>query len=172
MLPFDKSGQLLEEDKPSPIMQQITMPQCDYEVIDLTDESETTPMQQNDHFPHKKNEMPIFTHFFINIAPEFVDHLPDNIDGMRPFKIKCLPREWVEGTHDIRNVKMHSLRRKGLLGMRKVGRCIGNLYGPHDDYPFKLSTDGEKNTSNFQNVKGHETCFSCGHLANRQWCGA
>ena len=49
---------------------------------------------------------------------------------------------------------MHSLKRKDLIGTRKVTRCIWNLYCPYDDCPFNLSTDGKRNTSNFQNVDG------------------
>ena len=31
--------------------------------------------------------MQVPTHLFINIAPELVDHLPDDIDGMEIFKM-------------------------------------------------------------------------------------
>ena len=37
---------------------------------------------------------------------------------------------------------------------------------------FKLSPGGKRNTSTFQNEDGHQICFSCGHVANRKWCGA
>ena len=69
------------------------MPQCDYDVTDLTDETDSTSMQQNNYFQHNKNGMQFQSHLFINIAPEWVDHLPDDIDGMKIFKIKCLPIE-------------------------------------------------------------------------------
>ena len=67
---------------------------------------------------------------------------------------------------------MHSSKRKDLIGTTKVGRCMGNLYCPYDDFPFKLPAAGQRNTSNFQNVDGCKICFSCGHDANRKWCGA
>ena len=51
---------------------------------------------------------------------------------------------------------MHSLRRKGIIGTRKVGRCIGNCYFPYEKYPFKLSADGERNTLNFKIAEGHK----------------
>ena len=57
----------------------------------------------------------------MNIAPEWVDDLPHDIEGVKIVKMKCLPREWVQKTHDLRFFKMHSLRRKGLIGTRKVG---------------------------------------------------
>ena len=68
-------------------------------------------------FKYNKNDMQFPTHLFINIAPARVDHLPDDIDGMKIFKIKYLPREWVQRTHDLRYFRMHSSRRKGLIGM-------------------------------------------------------
>ena len=71
-----------------------------------------------------------------------------------------------------RYFKMYSLKRKDLIGTRKVGRYICNLYGPYDDWPFKLSSGGKRNTSNFENMDGCIICFSCGHVANRQWYGS
>ena len=67
---------------------------------------------------------------------------------------------------------MNPSRRKDLIGTRKAGRCIGNLYCSYDDCPFKLSPEGKRNTSNFQNADGHKICFSCENVASRQWCGA
>ena len=67
---------------------------------------------------------------------------------------------------------MHSLKKKDIIGTRKVERSIGSLCCPYDDSPFKLPADGKRNTSNFQNVDGHNICFSCEHVATRQWCGA
>ena len=55
ILLLDKSVQLFEEDRPSAIRQQITMHQWDYEVIDLTIDSDTTPMQQHVYFPYNND---------------------------------------------------------------------------------------------------------------------
>ena len=66
---------------------------------------------------------------------------------------------------------MHSLRRKELIGTRKVRRCIRKLYCSYD-CPFKLSTQGKGNASNFQNVDSWKICFSCESAPRRQWCGA
>ena len=60
----------------------------------------------------------------MNIAPEWVEDLPQDIDGMNIFKIKYFLREWVEKTQDLRYFKRHSSSRKGLIGTRKVGRCV------------------------------------------------
>ena len=69
-------------------------------------------------------------------------------------------------------LKMNTLRRKDLIGMRKVGRCIRSLYCVSNDCPFKHSAEGKSNTTNFQNVSGHQVCFSCGNIARRKWCDA
>ena len=62
-----------------------------------------------------------------------VDDLPHNLDGLKLYKIKCSPQEWVKKRQDLRYLNMHSLRRKDLKGTRKVGRCIRNLYCSYDD---------------------------------------
>ena len=111
------------------------------------------------------------TNLFINITPEWVEDLPHDIDDIMIYKMKCLPREWVQKTWDLRYFRMYSLRRKGLIGTRKVGRCIGKLYCPFDNCHFKLSTGRKRNTSDLQNVDGHEICCSCGQVANREWSG-
>ena len=91
---------------------------------------------------------------------------------MKIFKTKCLPREWVKRTHNHWYFKMHSSRRTVLIGIRKVGRGIGNLYWPFNEYPFKVLAGGKRNTSNFQNVESHKVCFSCGYFTHRQCYGA
>ena len=98
--------------------------------------------------------------------------LPHDTDGLKLYKIKCSPWEWVQKSQDLRYFKMHSSRRKDLIGARKVGRFIGNLYCSYDDCLFKLSAEGKRNNSNFQNVDGCKICFSCGNVASRHWCGA
>ena len=67
---------------------------------------------------------------------------------------------------------MHFSRSKDLIEMRKVERCIGNLYCAYDVCPFKLSAEGKRNTTNCQNVDGLKICFSCETVAHRQWCAA
>ena len=98
------------------------------EVIDLTCDSKTTFMQHPEFFQHNNNnnELQFPTNLFMNMASEWVKDLPQDIDGMKIYKMKCLPREWVQKTCDLRFFKMHSVRRKCLIGTRKVGRCIGN----------------------------------------------
>ena len=67
---------------------------------------------------------------------------------------------------------MHSSRRKEIIGTRKVGRCIKNIYCAYDDCPFKHSAEGKQITNNFQNVRGHKVCVRCRNIPMRQWCNA
>ena len=102
----------------------------------------------------------------MNITPEWVEDLPQDIDGMKIYKIKCLLRELVLKSQDLRYFKMHSLKSKDLIGTQKVGKCISNMYCPYDDCPFKLPAYGKRNTSNFLSIDGCKICFSYGHDAN------
>ena len=179
ILLFDKPAWRCREEQfttegphSSTLEQPISQDDAD-EVIDMTDDSEMTAIHQLElvHYTTSNNELQFPTHLFVNIAAEWVEDLPQDIDGLKLY-IKCLPREWFHKSWDLRYFKMHSLRRKGLIGTQKVGRCIRNLYCSYDDWPFKLSAEGKGNTSNFQNVDGHKICFSCGNVASRQWCRA
>ena len=109
----------------STIKQPINLHNVD-DVVDLTDDSETTAVHQPESVQcnTSNNELHILTHLFVNIAAEWVDNLLQDIDWLKLYKIKCLPREWVQKIQDLRYFKIHSLRRKDLIGTRKVGRCI------------------------------------------------
>ena len=75
-------------------------------------------------------------------------------------------------SQDLMYFKMNTSRRKDLIGVGKVGRCIRNLYCMSDDCLFKHAVEGKLNMKNFQNVSRHKVCFSCGNIARRKWCGA
>ena len=66
---------------------------------------------------------------------------------------------------------MNTSRRKELIGMSKVGRCIGSLCCMSACCPFTCSAEQKSNTTNFQNVSRHKVCFNCGNIASRKWCG-
>ena len=69
-------------------------------------------------------------------------------------------------------VPQNAFFKKERPNRNKKGRKVdGNPYCPCNDCPLKLSANGKRSTSNFQNVDGCKICFSCGHVANKQWCG-
>ena len=147
---------------------------ADADVIDLTDHSEMTTSEQPESLQNNTsdNELQFPMHLFINTEAECVDELPHDIDGFKLYKIKCSPQEWVQKSQDLQYFKMNTLRRKELIGTRKVGRCLGSLYCVCANCPFKHSAEGQSNTMNFQNVSRHKVCFSCGSITSRKWCGA
>ena len=149
----------IESPHPSTFEQLISLDDA-YDVIDLTDDSEVTTFQQPESLQYNtsNNELQFLTHLFVDTAAEWVDNLPHDIDGLKLYKIKCSPQEWLQKSQDLRYYKMHSSRRKDLIGTRKIGRCIGNLYCSYDDCPFKLSAEGKRNTTTFHNVDGHKIC--------------
>ena len=96
---FDKSGVMHREDEvvmespSSSTLGPISQDDAD-EVIDLTDDSDMTAIQQPVlvQYNTSNNELQLPTHFFVNIATEWVEYLPQDIDGLKIYKIKCLPR--------------------------------------------------------------------------------
>ena len=152
----------IESPHPSTFEQSISLDDA-YNVTDLIDDSNMTTVQPPDSVQNMttNNELQFPIHLFVNIAEEWVNDLLHDKDGLKLYKIKCSPQEWVQKSQNLRYFKMYSSRRKDLIGTRKTGRCIRHLYCSYDDCPFKLSAVGKRNTSNFQNVDGCKICFSC-----------
>ena len=90
------------------------MQQHDYGLIDLTDDPNTTLMQKHFYFLYNKNDLQFPTHLFMCIAPKGQNNLSEDKYGIKIFKRKCLPRESVERTYDLRYFKMHSAKGKPL----------------------------------------------------------
>ena len=67
----------IESPHPNTFEQPISQDDVD-DVIDLTDDSEMTAVQQPDSVQYNtsNNELPFPTHLFVNIAVEWVDNLP------------------------------------------------------------------------------------------------
>ena len=111
ILLFDKPHHKAEDnyESPSPTSLWLIMQGDVDEVIDLIGDSETTFMQHPKFVPHNNinNELQSPTNLFMNIAPEWKD-LPQDIYGMKIYKMKCLPREWVQKSQDLRYFTMHS----------------------------------------------------------------
>ena len=133
-----------------------------------------TTSEQSDSLQNNTNdnELQFPMHLFLKMEAEWVDELPHDINGFKLYKIKCSLQIWVQKSQDLRYSKMNTLRRKDLIGTRKVRRYIRSLYCMSTNCPFKHSVEGKLNTMNFQNVSRHKVCFSCGNIASRKWCSA
>ena len=132
----------IESPCPSTIEQPICLDDAD-DVIDLTDDSEMTTSEQPES-PHSNtsDELQFPMYLFINTEAECVDELSHDIDGFKLYKIKCSPKKWVQKSQDLQYFKMNTLRRKELIGTRKVVRCLGSLYCMSANCPFKHSAEG------------------------------
>ena len=163
----------IESPCPNTLEQPLSLDDAD-DVIYLTYGSKTTTIQQLDSVQYNtsNNELQFPTHLFVNIAAKWVDDLPHDIGGLKLYKFKCSPREWVQKSQDLRDFKMHSPRRKDLIGRRKFGRCIRNLYCSYDDCLFKLSAEGKRNTSILPECGWVQDFLQLWNVANRQWCGS
>ena len=139
----------IESPCPSTLEQPICLDDAD-DVIDLTDDSEMTTSEQSDSLQNNTsdNELQLPMHLILKTETEWVDELPHDINGFKLYKMKCSPQEWVQKSQDLRYFKMNTFRRKDLIGMRKVGRCIRSLYCMSADCPFKHSTEGKLNMTN------------------------
>ena len=106
------------------------------------------------------------------MIPEVVDKLPHNINGKRFYMLDVGEDEkYTDKYKDGRFFAMHSSRRKGFRGIRKVGTCQGNYQCLNDSCPFYL-VEEKRNSHHFNNIGGKKFCYSCESLAIRQHCGA
>ena len=113
----------IESPHPNILEQPISLDDAD-DVIDLTDDSETTAIQQPDsvQYDTSNNELQFPTHSFVSTAAEWVDDLPHDIDVLKLYKIKCSRREWVQKSQDLRYFKKHSSSRN-----KEVWKVIQNI---------------------------------------------
>ena len=112
---------------------------------------------------------------FWNQVAKQVPHVPDDIDGMCLFAIKCTEDNWLQVTRDRRYFNMNSTKRLDFKGLRRVGWCEGSWVCLNEDCNFiRSSPVGEPNRSSFHiyGKRGNRQCVTCGHYAARDKCGA
>ena len=92
-------------------------------MIYLIDDSEMTTYQQLDSLQNKtsNNELQFPMHLFVKTAAEWVDDPPHDTDGSKLY-INVHHKIGLKKSQDLRYFKMHTSRRKDLIGTRKVGR--------------------------------------------------
>ena len=66
---------------------------------------------------------------------------------------------------------MHSSRRKGFRGVRKVGTYQGNFQCMNDACHFFIES-GKRNNHQFSTIGAHKFCFTCNSMAIRLHCTA
>ena len=103
------------------------------------------------------------THYFIGLTPTLVDYLPGDINGKKLYKIPATSKNCWKVSSDLRNFKMNSSGRKGLIGKRKVGVCMGHTVCNNDACTYRsTNTDKQRNVHNWQYLEGMKVCKHCG----------
>ena len=98
---------------------------------------------------------------FRKMIPEVVDRLPHKINGRKFYMLDVDENDkYTDKYKDGRYFSMHSSKRKGFRGVRKVGKCKGNYKCNNDSCPFYL-VEGKRNCHQFNNICGKKFCFSC-----------
>ena len=74
-----------------------------------------TTFQQPDSLQYNtsNNELQFPTHLFVDTAAEWVDDLPHDIDGLKLYKIKCSPQEWIQKSQDYEVLQDAFLEKEG-----------------------------------------------------------
>ena len=105
------------------------------------------------------------------VRPKKVDCLPENIDGLKCYKVKCNGKTLIKNTTDRRWFYMRTTSKAGFRGIRKVGTCQGSWVCVNPECSF-LKTEKRQNNSHFELHCGTRVCYSCGKLAGQVACGA
>ena len=102
--------------------------------------------------------------------------IPDNINGIKHYKIKIHEHIWHVPTSDRRHFRMLTSSRKGFMGERRIGTCKGSFVCNNKDCPFiKTSQCHQPNKVSWRNIRGNinfKVYAICNHVAQRISCGA
>ena len=119
---------------------------------------------------------PFPTWYFNTIPPQWVNKIPENINGIKHYWIKIHEHLWHVPTSDRRHFRMLTSSCKGFMGERRIGTCKGSFVCNNPDCPFiKTSQCHQPNKVSWRNVCGNmnfKVCAICDHVAQRIYCGA
>ena len=155
------------------------MPSPSYHSDLVIDESAESCQQRSPPKPRKDKGKKLDMEIFTAIVPEVVDSIPHAIDGDGIYYIKCSEGEnneeddtsWQRRYKDGRYFQLHTSRRKGFTGTRRIGRCRGNFKCINGQCPYLLST-GRASTHQFITKGVEKFCFTCNCVCIREDCGA
>ena len=119
---------------------------------------------------------PFPTWYFNSIPPQWVHKIPDDINGIKYYKLKIHEHLWHVLTSDRRHFRMLTSSREGFMGERRIGTCKGSFVCKNKECPFiKTSQCNQPNKVSWRNVRGNmnfKICAICDHVAQRISCGA
>ena len=166
--------QTSEDD--GPFVDRITSPA---NLSDVTSDSMSSSVfSDSSTASHSRNRPPKYTKQKMDHSRmarcevEKVNEIPWDIDGDHVYEVPADAENYMRKYRDGRWFVLKAGSRLGLNGYRKVGTCQGSLICTYDDCT-KLTTEGVRNTYDFNRVGAHKLfkCSSCGHLAERAYCG-
>ena len=107
-----------------------------------------------------------------DMVPTVVAEIPYDIDGTRWY-MTDVPEEdaFFAKYRDGRFFQLHTSRRKGFNGVRRLGKCRGNFVCENTSCPY-FTENGSKNQHQFTTIGSNKFCYSCKSLAFRTPCPA
>lgn len=108
---------------------------------------------------------------FEDVPIQVVGKVPYNVNGTCIFHINATEDDWIKKQKDGRWWgHMNTSSRKGLTGLRKVGRCAGSWMCPHDNCPLFTGPNGKRNRSSFSPFGAHQLCLHCNQFGIQESC--
>ena len=163
------------------------MGQDDEDDVQLLEEEEEIMSQLPDilredikvHMKHedksrKKQRNPFREDLLKDVKPEYVDRIPEDIDGSKVYIIDNVEEdEWVDRQKDLRHFAMRMSYQKSFPGTRKVGWCEGSFICINPKCVF-LDMSTKRNTAYFTKKRDIDEplCFTCGHAGRVRPCYA
>ena len=99
-------------------------------------------------------------HFFEEVEETQVTKLPEDVDGLKKFKIKATIANFTDLMKDRHWFKMSKSTVAARNVIRRVGKCTGSYICPNPKCSY-LSTEGERNRTKFNFTLGIRVCHSC-----------
>ena len=133
----------------------------------LSDSSSSTSRNK----PRKYEKVGLDERRMAHAPVHIVDEIPWGPNGDNIYKMKCTEDNWINKYEDGRWFYLRNSTHDGLLGKRRIGKCLGSFICKRGDCP-KLTTEDIVNTIDFRRVsKNFYVCACCGYKAEREYCG-
>ena len=123
-----------------------------------------------------KSRKPFPTWLYENINAQYVEQIPDLINGLKLYVVNTTLEDYSDSTADLRYFDMKTSSKAKYAGIQKGGICQGSWECPNPHCTCKaLSVNNQLNRVSWLNVRGYKNlkiCDSCQCMAQRQGCGA
>ena len=136
---------------------------CYKEINDIANEVAKN-MGSGQEFPYN---------LFWEIEPERVDSIPEDINGLKVYKMKASKATYMKQARDKRHFYISTSTKKTFNGIRCLGKCSEYYVCPNADCPYVTTTRNRVTNTNLWNyVDKKKICHSCGTFAKKVPCPA